>query len=367
MNTEKPVILFVDDEEMILKSIRRELRKEPWECLYALSGSEALQILESRPVDIVVTDQRMPGMKGSELLFEVKNKYPDTLRVMMSGYSELDDLLGAINNGSVFHYFQKPWDKEEFLSMLRKWVRECKEVQSTDYKDLLFTVCHDLANYLSCIQCASSFVDARPDMEASKLSTLNSTILQSANMASTLLRRIRDLEATRSDQIQVHCKEHKVIDLVHKAMELLEDKIKAKGLEFDLSGLDPDATMYVDVQWFVTSILGNLFTNAIKFSDAGGRVAVFSEQDDSKVKIHVQDFGLGISESDLEKIQRYHRVSSREGTSGETGTGFGLPLFFRWVEKLNGTASVRSVSKSVDSQNCGTTWTISFPSRSNEI
>lgn len=335
--------------------------------MYALSSNQALEILESKPVDIVVTDQRMPGMKGSELLFEVKNKYPDTLRVIISGYSELDDLLEAINNGSVFHYFQKPWDKEEFLSMLRKWVRECKESQSTDYKDLLFTACHDLANYLSCIQCASSFEDARPDMEAYKLSNLNSTVLQSANMASTLLRRIRDLEATRSDQLQIHYKEHKVIELVHKAMELLEDKIEAKGIEFDLSGLDPDALVYVDVQWFVTSILGNLFTNAIKFSNTGGRVVVFSEQDDSQVKIHVQDFGLGISESDLEKIRRCHRVSSREGTSGETGSGFGLPLFFRWVEKLNGTASVKSVSKFVEPQNCGTTWTISFPSRSDEL
>ena len=83
-------LLLVDDEESILRSLRRMLRRDGYVIHVALSGEEGLAILEREPVGVIVTDQRMPGMTGSQFLSKVKEKYPDTIRIVLSGYTELN-------------------------------------------------------------------------------------------------------------------------------------------------------------------------------------------------------------------------------------------------------------------------------------
>ncbi len=120
---EKRTVLFVDDEEKILKSLRRGLLDEPDNTLFATSGKEALEILQREEVHIIVTDMRMPEMSGLELLRIVKKDYPSIVRMVLSGYTQVTTLLTAINQGEIFKFITKPWQlEEEFKPAIREAV-----------------------------------------------------------------------------------------------------------------------------------------------------------------------------------------------------------------------------------------------------
>ncbi len=106
-------VLFVDDEEPILRSLKRGLMDEPYSCLFASSGKEALKVIEQNEVHVLVTDMRMPEMGGLELLKIVKEKHPQIVRVVLSGYTQIGTLLTAINQGEIFKYITKPWKLED--------------------------------------------------------------------------------------------------------------------------------------------------------------------------------------------------------------------------------------------------------------
>ena len=116
-------ILFVDDSELIIKALQKGLLNDPYNCLFAGSGKAALQILENNEVQIICTDISMPELNGLELLKIVKEKYPKIVRLVLSGYTQIDMLLTAINQGEIFKFITKPWKlEEEFKSVLRQAV-----------------------------------------------------------------------------------------------------------------------------------------------------------------------------------------------------------------------------------------------------
>lgn len=120
----KPRILYVDDEEANLRALARALRKEPFELLTARSAAEALELLERTPVDVVVSDERMPGMSGSEFLNRVCKKYPETVRIILTGYADFDTALRAINEGEVYRFLKKPIDPTELALTLHQAIKQ---------------------------------------------------------------------------------------------------------------------------------------------------------------------------------------------------------------------------------------------------
>ena len=116
------VVLFVDDEMDVLSSLRRFLRKEPYRMLFANSGEEALNILSSQPIAILVSDLRMPEMDGLTLLNKVKAQYPDTKRLILSATTDMEEIVDAIDSGDVFRFIQKPLEPEPFKQAIREAV-----------------------------------------------------------------------------------------------------------------------------------------------------------------------------------------------------------------------------------------------------
>lgn len=103
-------VLFVDDEKLILNSLKRGLRGQEFSSYYASSGMEALKILENVDIDVILSDMQMPQMNGLELLKAVEEKHPDVVKVILSGYAQLPQLIATINQASIFKYIAKPWD-----------------------------------------------------------------------------------------------------------------------------------------------------------------------------------------------------------------------------------------------------------------
>ena len=113
-------LLLVDDEENIVAALRRLLRAEGWLLLSATTAEQALQLMARHEVDLILSDQRMPGMTGVELLRRARQLYPDTIRLVLSGYTELQSITDAINEGAIYKFLAKPWDDEQLKAHLRE-------------------------------------------------------------------------------------------------------------------------------------------------------------------------------------------------------------------------------------------------------
>jgi len=113
-------LLLVDDEPNILRALNRILRREGYKILMAQSGSDALQLLQEHPVDVLMTDQRMPVMSGTELLAQVKQQYPHIVRMMLSGWLDATMLMDAVNVGHIYKFIPKPWDDEELRLLVKE-------------------------------------------------------------------------------------------------------------------------------------------------------------------------------------------------------------------------------------------------------
>ena len=114
------MLLLVDDEANILSALKRLLRSDGYRILTAASGADGLAMLESHPIDVIVSDQRMPGMTGVEFLSLAKTRHPDTIRIVLSGYTELQSVTDAVNEGAIYKFLTKPWDDAKLRGHIRE-------------------------------------------------------------------------------------------------------------------------------------------------------------------------------------------------------------------------------------------------------
>ena len=120
-------VLFVDDEENILRSLKRLLMDEEMDILTATSGELGLDVLRNTPeIGLIVSDQRMPGLPGAEFLRQSREIAPDALRIMLTGYADITATIEAINKGGAYRYISKPWDDEEMIRTIRDALRQCR-------------------------------------------------------------------------------------------------------------------------------------------------------------------------------------------------------------------------------------------------
>lgn len=120
MTTNERVLLLVDDEENLIQAMKRLFRKDGYRILTASNGREGLEILKENTAGVVISDQRMPEMSGVEFFTQVKKLYPETIRIVLSGYTELESVIDAVNRGAVYKFLTKPWDDD----LLRENIKE---------------------------------------------------------------------------------------------------------------------------------------------------------------------------------------------------------------------------------------------------
>jgi two-component system, probable response regulator PhcQ len=118
--TSTATILLVDDEVNVTEALKRSYRREPYTFVTATSAEAAQQILASQHVDVVVSDEQMPGMSGSEFLSKVRAQYPHTIRMILSGQASLEAAVRAINEGEVYRFFLKPCNPTDLLFTIQR-------------------------------------------------------------------------------------------------------------------------------------------------------------------------------------------------------------------------------------------------------
>ncbi|WP_138440796.1 ATPase, T2SS/T4P/T4SS family [Marinobacter alexandrii] len=124
-------LLLVDDEPNILASLRRVFQRESYELLFARSGEEALKVLEKQSVELIMTDFMMPGMNGSDLLREVRERWPETIRIMLTGHANTDAVMGSIKDGAVYRFILKPWNDDDIRLTIALALEQYELIQRT--------------------------------------------------------------------------------------------------------------------------------------------------------------------------------------------------------------------------------------------
>ena len=139
-------VLIVDDERTITDMLKDALSREPYNILIAASAEEALAVLTREQVDVVISDEKMPGMPGSEFLAIVRQKYPDTIRMILTGYASLESAIRSINEGEIYRFFTKPFNVFDLAVTIR---------QALQQKDLM----KETQRLLKVVKRQSAFID----------------------------------------------------------------------------------------------------------------------------------------------------------------------------------------------------------------
>ncbi|MCD6161941.1 MAG: response regulator [candidate division Zixibacteria bacterium] len=138
----KHTLLFVDDEVRVLKALKRVFVDDDYKILTAENGKAALEILADNSVNLVVSDYSMPGMTGIDLLKIIREKYPDTIRIMLTAHSNTDIVMGAVNDGAVYKFINKPWNDDDLSLSIElalaqfDLIRENKKLKRVAQKQL---------------------------------------------------------------------------------------------------------------------------------------------------------------------------------------------------------------------------------------
>jgi response regulator RpfG family c-di-GMP phosphodiesterase len=119
-------VLCVDDELDIILAMKRLLRKQNYNLLFASSGEKALEIMQQNDVHLIISDMIMPAMSGAELLEKVATFYPNSYRILLTGYADMESTVSAINKGIILKYIQKPWDNDELISSIEEGLEKVK-------------------------------------------------------------------------------------------------------------------------------------------------------------------------------------------------------------------------------------------------
>lgn len=119
-STRPPTLLCVDDEQNILSALKRLFRTERYKVLVADSGAQGLEVLAQEPVDVVISDMRMPEMDGAQFLEQVAKRWPKTMRILLTGYADIESTVAAVNKGKIYQYVSKPWNDEDIKLLVRR-------------------------------------------------------------------------------------------------------------------------------------------------------------------------------------------------------------------------------------------------------
>ena len=330
-------ILCVDDEPSILSSLRRTLRRGTGYTVYtADSGRAGLDILEQHPVDVVVSDMRMPEMDGAEFLSNVSQRWPDTVRILLTGYADLRSTVDAVNDAGIFRYLHKPWEDIELklalsqalelrhLEFDRRHALESAWAANQARDEFLANMSHELKTplhaVLSCCRLSERAV------ESSDTDLLTESISRIRKNGELLLHLVSELLDLSKLEVNAQALEVSMCDLVlltNETIDELQGLASEKRLALSLRAPDEVRVQLDRIQF--AKVLRNVIGNAIKYARLDGCVEVEIELVEQTVSLTVTDDGPGVPGDELGLIFEKF-VQSSQTKSGAGGTGLGLAI-----------------------------------------
>jgi len=387
MADKKYNILYLDDEESNLRIFRAAF-KQFYNIFPAKSGMEGLEILKNNKIHLIITDQRMPKMTGVEFLEKVIPDHPDTIRIILTGFSDVEDIIRALNKCGIYRYIVKPWNREEMKLTIDKAVEtwqlrqdnfdlldELKEINNSLEEKIkarteeltlantelikakekaedasrakerfLSTMSHEIRTPLNAIIGASHLLkQSGLDPEQSE----NVEILHfSARNLLTLINDILDLSKIEAGKVELEHAPFNLQVLLNGVHKTLLPRAQEKNLEL-VEEYDPQLPAVVtgdEVR--LGQVLTNLLGNAVKFTESGyvKTTVQVLEQDtgQAQLKVTVSDTGIGIAPDMLDKVFEDFSQGSSDTTRKFGGTGLGLAITRKIIGMYNSQIEVQS-------------------------
>lgn len=358
-NLHKNSILIVDDQPQNIQLIGTLLRNH-YNLYVADSGEKAIKIAIDKKPDLILLDIMMPVLSGFEVCQILKSD-TETMGIpiiFLTAKNESDDIVTGFSLGAV-DYITKPFKSEEVLIRvsthlkLKEAVDELK--RRNHEKDRFFSIiAHDLNNPFNGFIALTAMVRDKMDkFSPEELKNFMDMMNSSANQLHKLLENLLEWARLQMGNVKFKPSYNNFFNCVEKAFYYLRNNLEEKNIQTVID-IPRDLGFVYDVDMLET-VLRNLVSNAIKFTNTGGNIHVSSEIRDGEVIISIKDSGIGMSESLKSKIFKLSESVSRKGTSGEESTGLGLILCKDLVEMNNGKIWFES---EIDK---GTTFYVSFP------
>ena len=335
-------LLFIDDEEIVLKSSRRIFAGSGYEIDTASSGEEGLAMAMAKDYDIVVTDLKMPGQGGMEILKALRRDRPRTTVIIFTGYSSVETAREALKNGA-FDYVPKPFTPEELRSVVANALAARRDSAGAKMLDLMAIVSHELKSPLATVQTTAAtlyrgyFGKLDPEQER-----VVETIIRNCGYLEDIIRSYIDLCKMELDGLSPFKGRVPLASaVVEEALKMpgLRDNVRRMPIVTELEGdpvVDGDPAL-------LKIVVANLVSNAIKYGCEGTPVRLRLGRKDSEVILAVHNEGVGISKEDIANrlFKRFERLKQK-GTGGVKGSGLGLYICKSIVDKHQGRIWVES-------------------------
>ncbi len=350
----KHTILVVDDEVDNVDALERLFRRK-YNVLKATSGKQALEELADNKVSLIVTDQRMPNMTGVEFLSESMETHPDTIRILLTGFTDIDSVISAINSGQVYRYVTKPWDPRDLSNTVDKAIEryelsaELKEKNAalekalTELKTLdeaksnfMILINHELKTPLTTmISFLSLLQESSLNDEQIKFVT---RISQSADRLHALINDSLELVSAETGTMPVKMTGINLQKLVGEISKDFDSALEKKGmtlsLDFDAADVKTDSKA-------LRSVLTRLLDNAIKFGHENSTIEFSSRDIDDLVQVSLVNDGKAIKAEALSKILKPFALDENVMHHSK-GTGLGLSVVQALLRRVGSQLELQS-------------------------
>ncbi|MEI6888745.1 MAG: sensor histidine kinase [Bacteroidales bacterium] len=353
-------ILVIDDEPGIRSGISRILRNFrvdypfmeeafDFEVNEAPTGEEGIELIEKDKPDILLLDNKLPGIQGIEVLEYIRKKHMNIIVVMITSYASLELAVKATSDGA-YDFIPKPFTPQELKSsienitkrvFLKKMTSKLQETGKQIRFQFLSVLSHELKAPLNSIEGYLQMIHERqagPQLES--YDYMIDRMLHRINGMRTLIMDLLDLTKVESGKGKRDVKEVRLSDVARTAMDTMRPYSIQKDIRLDLLG-DENVTVMADNEE-MEIIFNNLISNAIKYNKTGGRVSCTLSERDNCIEILVEDTGIGMTTEEINRIfDDFVRIKN-EKTKHIAGTGLGLSIVKKLVDSYHGTIEVTS-------------------------
>ncbi len=347
-------VLYIDDEKNNLISFKSSFRKD-FKIYTANSSEEGLKVLEGNSdIHVVITDQRMPKTTGTQFLESITSIYPKPMRVLLTGYSDMDAVIGAINKGAVYKYITKPWNEDEIKTVIKEAYRAY--LVKEDSEMFVYKASHDLRSPLASIEGLLEVIKHRVS-ESEEIYRFVDLIDTSVNRVQDIMSEL--LEFKQLGEVNPKFDEINFKDCIEEVKDSISFMDNFEKNEFSIEVYQK--TAFVNDEVILKSIIQNLVSNAVKYGNYSDenkpKISIKSIITDTEAHLIVKDNGIGMKEEAQKNI---FKMFYREGTSDATGSGLGMFITKKAVDKLGGNISLKSETGK------GSTFTIDIPNKLKE-
>lgn len=347
MNSHKPSILYVDDEANNLTGFKATFRRD-YQVFTAQSAQEAMNILRDHEMHLIISDQRMPEVTGVQFFKTVIEQYPNPVRILLTGYADIEDVIRAINEGQVYRYITKPWDERDLKltidnaiqfyntqNELRVRNAELEKAYS-ELEKFVYSASHDLRAPLASVLGLVTL--AKMENTNPELGGYMEKIESSVNKLDVLLQNI--INYYRNAKLEAEHVEIDMQKLLQETLNTFECYENARQIKFSVDV--KQSGIFKGDEPRLKIILNNMISNAIKYQrpdEADKQIALNATVENGHARIEVADNGIGIEPGNKEKIfTMFHR-----STDKNAGSGIGLYIVKETLNKLSGSIDVDSM------------------------